>query len=141
MKHDNNIKSQRREFLKYLAGFTAGIMLPYPSYSRGITSDKIGEVLPKRLLGKTGQEVTMLGLGGYHIGWTTEKDAQETIEAAIEGGIRLSHDRRRKREPLLPDSCSGGGPAGERGRRRARARSRRRCRGTGGAGRGGVPPP
>jgi predicted aldo/keto reductase-like oxidoreductase len=31
----------------------------------------------------------MLGLGGYHIGWTTEKDAQETIEAALEGGIRF----------------------------------------------------
>lgn len=31
----------------------------------------------------------MLGLGGYHIGWTTEKDAAETIEAAMEGGIRF----------------------------------------------------
>jgi predicted aldo/keto reductase-like oxidoreductase len=31
----------------------------------------------------------MLGLGGYHIGWTTEKDAQEVIEAALEGGIRF----------------------------------------------------
>lgn len=81
--------THRREFLKYLAGFTAGIMIPYPSYSRGITRDSIGQVLPKRILGKTGEEVTMLGLGGYHIGWTTEKDAQETIEAAIEGGIRF----------------------------------------------------
>jgi len=31
----------------------------------------------------------MLGLGGFHIGWTTERDAQEVIEAAIEGGIRF----------------------------------------------------
>jgi aryl-alcohol dehydrogenase-like predicted oxidoreductase len=49
----------------------------------------LGEVLPFRKLGKTGENVTMLGLGGYHIGWTTEKDAAATIEAAIEGGIRF----------------------------------------------------
>jgi aryl-alcohol dehydrogenase-like predicted oxidoreductase len=31
----------------------------------------------------------MLGVGGYHIGWTTEKDAREVIETALEGGIRF----------------------------------------------------
>ncbi|MDH3651631.1 MAG: TIR domain-containing protein, partial [Saprospiraceae bacterium] len=31
----------------------------------------------------------MLGVGGYHIGWTTEKEAQEVIETALEGGIRF----------------------------------------------------
>jgi len=31
----------------------------------------------------------MLGAGGYHIGWTTEKDAEATIEAALEGGVRF----------------------------------------------------
>jgi predicted aldo/keto reductase-like oxidoreductase len=46
-------------------------------------------MLPLRKLGKTGEEVTMLGLGGYHVGWTTEKDAQEVIETALEGGIRF----------------------------------------------------
>jgi len=40
-------------------------------------------------LGRTGVEVTMLGLGGAHIGWTTEKQAQEVIEKAIEGGVRF----------------------------------------------------
>jgi len=52
-------------------------------------SDKWGEVLPLRKLGKTKEHVTMLGLGGYHVGWTTEKDAQEVIESALEGGIRF----------------------------------------------------
>jgi aryl-alcohol dehydrogenase-like predicted oxidoreductase len=51
--------------------------------------DRLGELLPKRKLGRTGEKVTMLGLGGYHIGWTTEKDAEGTIEAALEGGIRF----------------------------------------------------
>ena len=82
---------KRRDFLTQLTGLTAGMMIPYSSCtgpSRAI-SDKWGELLPMRKLGKTGENVTMLGLGGYHIGWTTEKDAIETIEAAMEGGIRF----------------------------------------------------
>ncbi len=42
-----------------------------------------------RRLGDTGEAVTMLGIGGFHVGWTSEKDAQEIIEAAIQGGIRF----------------------------------------------------
>jgi len=82
----------RREFLKKIAGYTAAIMAPLPwvgGCAPGAKTDRLGELLPRRMLGKTGQQVTMLGLGGYHIGWTTEKDAQETIEAALEGGIRF----------------------------------------------------
>ena len=81
----------RRDFLRTMAGLTAGIMLPvgWGCRNAGPTSDAWGELLPLRKLGKTGEKVTMLGVGGYHIGWTTEKDAREVIEAAIEGGIRF----------------------------------------------------
>jgi len=75
-----------------MAGLTATIMAPVSWISgcnMATMTDRLGNVLPKRLLGKTGEEVTMLGLGGYHIGWTSEKDAQETIEAALEGGVRF----------------------------------------------------
>ena len=82
---------KRRQFLKKMTGLTAGIMIPIPniSFGKNILSDKWGDVLPKRKLGNTGKEVTMLGVGGYHVGWTTERDAQAVIEAAIEGGIRF----------------------------------------------------
>jgi len=82
---------KRRSFLKKISGLTAGIMVPISniSFGKNVLSDKWGYVLPKRKLGKTGVEVTMLGVGGYHIGWTTEKDAQAVIEAALEGGIRF----------------------------------------------------
>jgi aryl-alcohol dehydrogenase-like predicted oxidoreductase len=81
----------RRDFLKNMAGITAGIMLPAGWGCSGLqtSSDTFGELLPMRKLGSTGEKVTMLGVGGYHIGWTTEKDAQEVIETAIEGGIRF----------------------------------------------------
>ena len=74
-----------------MAGITAGMMLPVNWGCSGPQSgsDKLGALLPMRKLGSTGEMVTMLGVGGYHIGWTTEKDAQEVIETAIEGGIRF----------------------------------------------------
>lgn len=53
-------------------------------------SDRIGEVLPVRPLGRTGESVTALGLGGAHVGKIErEKDAEALIEAAIAGGIRF----------------------------------------------------
>ncbi|MDH5598080.1 MAG: aldo/keto reductase [Cyclobacteriaceae bacterium] len=83
---------KRREFLKYLTGITAGMLLPVGSMTGNdkiVNRDKHGEILPMRRLGNTGCNITMLGLGGYHVGWTTERDAQEVIETAIEGGIRF----------------------------------------------------
>lgn len=81
--------ANRRMFLKSLAGVTAGITLAGTAQAGKYESDRLGEVLPKRKLGRTNEYVTMLGTGGYHVGWTTERDAQEVIEASLEGGIRF----------------------------------------------------
>ncbi len=86
----SNLMANRRTFLKSLAGATAGISLSTTlKGAENSTSDRLGEVLPKRKLGRTGEYVTMLGTGGYHVGWTTERDAQEVIEASLEGGVRF----------------------------------------------------
>ena len=80
----------RREFLKKMAGLTAGLAIP--SYLTGLTSanrDRFGELLPVRYLGKTGVPVTVLGVGGFHIHWTTERDGQEVIMTALENGVRF----------------------------------------------------
>ena len=81
----------RRSFLTTLAATTSSLAIAggHKLTESGVSSDAIGEVLPKRRLGNTGEAVTMLGIGGFHVGWTSEKDAQEIIEAAIEGGIRF----------------------------------------------------
>ena len=81
--------ADRRTFLKSLAGVTAGMTLAPSSFGAETTKDRLGEILPKRKLGRTGEYVTMLGTGGYHVGWTTERDAQEVIEASLEGGVRF----------------------------------------------------
>jgi len=81
----------RKEFLKTMAGITAGLMLPDFSLEAGRAGqDRLGKVLPRRKLGQTGLSVTMLGVGGYHIGGSmSEKEAQRTIETALEGGVRF----------------------------------------------------
>ncbi len=81
--------TDRRDFLKTMAAMTAAISVPSLLHGQSAAQDRLGEILPTRLLGKTGQQVTMLGVGGYHIGWTSERDAQEVIETALEGGVRF----------------------------------------------------
>lgn len=81
--------TDRRMFLKSLAGITAGLTLTGAAHAGTNDRDRLGEVLPKRKLGRTKEYVTMLGTGGYHVGWTTERDAQEVIEASLEGGVRF----------------------------------------------------
>ncbi|CAN5376183.1 aldo/keto reductase [soil metagenome] len=104
-------KNARRAFLKSLAGLTAGMMIPgacqsNPGNKNEITRvagesafknvkvmalerDRLGELLPQRSFGKTGEFVTMLGVGGAHISRMDDKEAQATIETALEGGIRF----------------------------------------------------
>lgn len=81
---------ERRTFLKSMAGLTSGLLLsPRASGTDAVPRDRLGELLPQRRLGKTGASVTMLGVGGWHIGRMSERDAQATIEAALEGGVRF----------------------------------------------------
>jgi aryl-alcohol dehydrogenase-like predicted oxidoreductase len=83
----------RRSFITTLAAGTPGLMMADKAAgANSVVSrarDALGELLPTRLLGRTNEPVTMLGIGGYHLGWTTERDAQEILEAALEGGIRF----------------------------------------------------
>jgi predicted aldo/keto reductase-like oxidoreductase len=81
----------RRSILKSLAALTAGLLVPTKGISGDLfpPNDKFGELLPLRLLGKTGEKVTMLGLGGAHIAKDDERSAEARIECAIDGGIRF----------------------------------------------------
>ena len=82
---------ERRSVLKWLGGFTAGILLSTQTNAeaKDSQSDRLGKLLPLRTLGRTGEAVTMLGVGGAHIGGMSERDAQEAIEIALQGGVRF----------------------------------------------------
>ena len=82
----------RRAFLKSLAGLTTGILLSSAATEGGaedVASDRLGTLLPTRRFGRTGEAVTMLAVGGWHIGDMPETEAQKTIEIALEGGVRF----------------------------------------------------
>ena len=80
----------RREVLKTMGLLTGATLLPWRGFGveEKTASDKLGPLLPQRLLGKTGMKVTMLAVGGSHIGRPSESTAQAVIDAAIEQGIR-----------------------------------------------------
>ncbi|HAA77650.1 TPA: hypothetical protein DCE37_21280 [Candidatus Latescibacteria bacterium] len=77
---------QRGTFLKTLASATAALSLPAPLTA---ARDRLGEILPTRLMGRKGQRVTILGVGGWHIGGKMPE-----AEAVIETGVlpKLSRD-------------------------------------------------
>jgi uncharacterized protein len=85
----------RREMLKTLLAATAAISAPAALFGQGqpttqpIARDRYGDLLPQRKLGKTGAWVTMLGLGGSHVGRPSEAEAQKMVETAIAGGVRF----------------------------------------------------
>lgn len=80
---------KRRDLLQKLT--IAGTMLaPAATLAGASRSDRLGKMLPHRKLGKTGEKVTCLGLGGYHVGWPEDEAVvQATIEKALEEGIRF----------------------------------------------------
>ncbi len=45
--------------------------------------------MPQRVLGKTGEKVSMIGLGGYHIGVPDEPEGIRVIHTAIDNGINF----------------------------------------------------
>jgi aryl-alcohol dehydrogenase-like predicted oxidoreductase len=73
-----------------MAALTAGFNIKGCTWPQQKQMDSFGDLLPLRPLGNTRVAVTMLGVGGHHIGGEmSERDAQETIEVAIEGGVRF----------------------------------------------------
>jgi uncharacterized protein len=82
----------RRDFIKNLSALSLALTGTSGSLFaiQKPESDRLGELLPLRPLGNTGEKVTMLGMGGFHIGCAmTEKEAEKTIETAMEGGVRF----------------------------------------------------
>jgi predicted aldo/keto reductase-like oxidoreductase len=80
----------RREALRSLALMAGAILLPRAASARELAagSDALGPTLPRRPLGRTKLQVSMLSVGGSHVGRPSEKEAEQIIEAAVAAGIR-----------------------------------------------------
>jgi uncharacterized protein len=74
--------SDRRDFLK---GVVAAGILAHFGNNLALAANSSG--IPTRTLGHTGQKVSMLGLGGYHLGNPSETDATKIVRMAVDNGI------------------------------------------------------
>lgn len=84
--------NDRRQFLITAAAATAaGLVWPKRLRAESVVAgqDKLGPLLPARPLGRTGEQVTLLGLGGQHFRRLAGKEVEPAIEMSIEGGIRF----------------------------------------------------
>jgi aryl-alcohol dehydrogenase-like predicted oxidoreductase len=85
----------RRRFLQWgLAGAATAGAAAAITWRRGVASargDKLPEgKMPMRRLGRTGVEVSVVGLGGYHIGQAPDEQAAiRIIRAAIDHGVNF----------------------------------------------------
>ncbi len=76
----------RREFLGNVALGVAGATIGLPLVERGAHA-ATGEI-PYRTLGRSGQKVSALGLGGYHIGiQSSAEESVRIVRTAIDNGI------------------------------------------------------
>lgn len=83
----------RREFVK--SAVAAGVMLGAAPGSWGSNGGPASSPpasrsgIPYRALGRTGQQVSIIGLGGFHIGMPQESEGIRIVRAAIDGGINF----------------------------------------------------
>src|SRR6266481_8278988 len=79
----------RRQFLETAAG--ASILASFPPYPSATEAE--GEV-PRRTLGRTGEKISVVGLGGFHLGKPElqESESIRIIRTAIDNGIHFLHN-------------------------------------------------
>ena len=76
----------RRRFLKITAG--ASVLASLPEHAN---AKETREDVPRRVLGRTGERVSVIGLGGFHLGKPElpELEAIRIIRAGIDNGINF----------------------------------------------------
>src|SRR5580700_6033064 len=80
----------RRRFLEATVGTAIVSSLTSPTHaSLGNLAD-VRNGVPYRTLGNTGEKVSCIGLGGYHIGMQSdEQESIKIIRTALDGGINF----------------------------------------------------
>ena len=73
----------RREFVK-LSVATGVVLGVAPGCAAEVKND-----MPYRPLGRTGEKVSVIGLGGYHIGNPSEREGIDLVRSAIDRGINF----------------------------------------------------
>lgn len=96
MTHNTDDKFTRRDFVKGVAAFTASAAAVQNALAAKENAMRANEVsstneqVPTRALGKTGVQVSVIGVGGYHLGSTKDQqEADEIVSKALDAGINF----------------------------------------------------
>ena len=73
----------RRDFLKKSAA-AAVVTSLNPQFSHAAAG-----AIPMRTLGRSGEKVSMVGIGGYHLGRPSEQDAIRIVRTALDSGVNF----------------------------------------------------
>src|SRR5271163_3884300 len=89
----------RRNFVKGSAAVTAALVTTSPlapakaahsGKSEGVMTPPANDLVAHRPLGKTGASVSIIGVGGYHLGSTKDQsEANELVARALASGINF----------------------------------------------------
>src|SRR6202048_1560277 len=75
----------------FAAGAVANSVLPGQIASAALPSQMTNggaDQIPRRALGKTGEQVSIIGLGGYHLGTVESRDlAVRLVQEAVDAGV------------------------------------------------------
>lgn len=80
----------RAEFLQWLATLVGGGLLGTEALAASGADTRAQQTLPTRRLGRTGETLPILGLGGWHVGSAgSARAAQQLVETALAEGVRF----------------------------------------------------
>ena len=74
---------KRREFLK-----SAAAAAVFSSMANNLSHAAEGSI-PYRTLGHTGEKISIIGVGGYHLGVPSETEAIGIVRAALDAGVNF----------------------------------------------------
>ena len=75
----------RREFVKW----TVATGLAWSVGASVLAAETKKSEMPYRPLGRTGEKVSLIGMGGYHIGNPTEQEGIGLVRSAIDRGVNF----------------------------------------------------
>lgn len=83
-------KLTKREFLR-VASVGAGALLGGPAFWRTALAAEptAAGSIPYRTLGGTGEKVSLLGIGGYHMGSPNEEEGVRIVRTALDAGVNF----------------------------------------------------
>jgi predicted aldo/keto reductase-like oxidoreductase len=82
--NESGIHFTRRQFVKLTVSAGVGLRAAQSVWSAETKDD-----IPRRPLGRTGEKVSIVGLGGYHVGTPPQQEGIRLIRSALDRGVNF----------------------------------------------------